>query len=57
MKETIQFSVRIPLDTYKRLKFIAADRDETLNTVISRYLREAAAEARVSVPTGLSEIS
>lgn len=56
-RETIQFSIRIQLDTYKRLKFIAADRDETLNKVVSSFLQEAVAKARVSVPTGLCETS
>jgi predicted HicB family RNase H-like nuclease len=58
MKEKpVQFSVRIKHDTYRRLKFIAADRDESLNTVVSRCLEEATAKARVSVPTGLNEPS
>jgi predicted HicB family RNase H-like nuclease len=57
MNETIQFSIRIRLDTYRRLKFIAADQDETLNKVVSRYLEEATAKAHVSVPTGLGERS
>lgn len=55
MKETVQFSIRVPLDTYRRLKFIAADRDETLNRVVTRYLQEATAKARVSVPTDLCD--
>jgi predicted HicB family RNase H-like nuclease len=58
MKEKpVQFSIRIKPDTYRRLKFIAADLDEPLNKVVSRYLEEAAAKARVSVPTGLNEPS
>ena len=57
MKETVQFSIRIPLDTYRRLKFIAADQDVTLNQVVTRYLQAATAKARVSVPNGLNEPS
>lgn len=50
---TAQFSIRLPIELYRELRFIAADRDKSLNQVIIEALREATAEARISVPTGL----
>lgn len=52
-KEIVQFSIRIPLEEYRRLKFIAADRDTTINALILSAIRGATAKARVSVPTDL----
>ena len=56
-EKPVQFSVRIKPDTYRRLKFIAADRDQPLNAVVSQFLEEATAKAHVSVPIGLNEPS
>jgi predicted HicB family RNase H-like nuclease len=53
-EKPIQFSIRLKPDTYRRLKFIAADRDEPLNKIVSRYLEEATAKAHVSLPNGLN---
>ena len=52
-KTTAQFSIRLPLDLYRELRFIAADRDQSLNQVIVEALRAVVAESHISVPTGL----
>lgn len=50
---TVQSSIRLPIELYRELRFIAADRDKSLNQVIIEALQGATAEARISVPTGL----
>ena len=50
---TAQFSIRLPIELYRELRFIAADQDKSLNQIITEVLQEAAAKARISVPTGL----
>ena len=50
---TAQFSIRLPIELYRELRFVAADRDLSLNQVITEALQEAMAKARISVPTGL----
>ena len=50
---TAQFSIRLPIELYRKLRFIAADQDKSLNQIIIEALREVTAEARISVPSGL----
>ena len=50
---TAQFSIRLPIELYRELRFIAADQDKSLNQIIIEALREVTAKARISVPTGL----
>ena len=50
---TAQFSIRLPIELYRELRFIAADRDKSLNQVIIEALQAATEQARISVPTGL----
>ncbi|MBR2208984.1 MAG: toxin-antitoxin system HicB family antitoxin [Synergistaceae bacterium] len=53
-KKTItQFSIRLPIELYRELRFIAADQDKSLNQIIIEALQEVTAKARISVPTGL----
>ena len=52
-KATAQFSIRLPVELYRELRFIAADKDKSLNQVITEALQEVAAKAHISVPTGL----
>lgn len=48
-----QFSIRLPEELYRKLRFIAADRDQPLNQVITEALQAAAEQARISVPSDL----
>ena len=50
---TAQFSIRLPIELYRELRFIADDRDKSLNQIIIEALQEATAKSRISVPTGL----
>ncbi len=50
---TAQFSIRLPIELYRELRFIAADQDKSLNQIIIEALREVTANSRISVPTGL----
>lgn len=52
-KQTAQFSIRLSMELYRKLRFIAADRDKSLNQVISDILQAATEQARVSVPNDL----
>lgn len=52
MKDT-QFTLRLDSELYRRLRFIAADRDVSLNELINRLLLEASANCRVSLPNDL----
>lgn len=52
MKDT-QFTLRLDSELYRRLRFIAADRDVSLNELINRLLLEASANCRVSPPSDL----
>lgn len=49
-KDEIAYTLRIPADLHKRLKFIAVDRDMSLNKLIVYVLRQEAQEAHVRIP-------
>ena len=55
MKQMAQFSIRIPSEDYRKLKFIAADQDKAINKLVTEILQEHLATARISVPTELLE--
>lgn len=48
-----QFSIRLPVELYRKLRFIAADKDKSLNQLITEALLAATEEARISVPIEL----
>lgn len=48
-----QFSIRLPIELYRELRFIAADQDKSLNQIIIEALQEVTAKVRISVPSGL----
>ncbi len=52
-KQTAQFSIRLPIELYRKLRFIAADRDKSLNQLITETLQAAMEGAHISVPTEL----
>ena len=52
-KQTAQFSIRLPMELYRKLRFIAADRDKSLNQVITESLQAATEAAHISVPIEL----
>jgi predicted HicB family RNase H-like nuclease len=52
-KESIQITARLPVETHRKLRFLAADMNISLNEVINRFLLEAMAGHHVSVPTDL----
>jgi hypothetical protein len=51
--DTVPLTVRLLAPTYRKLRFLAADQNISLNEAINLYLQEATAKARVSVPTEL----
>jgi hypothetical protein len=48
-----QLTVRIPDGLYMKIRFLAADKDMSVNDTITLYLQEATAGARISPPTEL----
>ena len=52
-KETVQFTARLPAETHRKLRFLAADQNISLNEALNRFLLEAMAGLRVSVPSDL----
>ena len=48
-----QFSIRLPNELYRSLRFIAADRDLSLNQLIATILQEALGDYRISPPNEL----
>ena len=52
-KQTAQFSIRLPMELYRKLRFIAADRDKSMNQMIIEALLVATEGAHISVPTEL----
>ena len=53
--KTVQFTARLPEITHRKLRFLAADKNISLNEALNLYLSEAMEQARVSVPTDLLE--
>ena len=56
MKETVQFTARLPYETHRKLKFLAADQNISLNTALNQYLLAAMEGHRISVPTELLDL-
>lgn len=49
----IQLTARIPSELHGRLRYIAADRNESLNATLIQLLQEATEGYRIAVPNGL----
>ena len=49
----VQFTLRLPYELHRLLRFLAADQDISLNEAITRYLRAATEGSRVSLPKSL----
>ena len=47
VKQMAQFSIRIPSEDYRKLKFIAADQDKAINKLVTEILQEHLATARL----------
>jgi hypothetical protein len=54
-KDTVQFTARLPETTHRKLRFLAADQNISVNEALNRYLLAAMEGARVSVPTELTD--
>ena len=52
-KETVQFTARLPNETHRKLRFLAADQNISLNEALNRYLLAAMEGLHVSVPSEL----
>ena len=52
----IQFSVRLPRELHRAVRFIAADRNVSINQIVIEALQEATAKARISLPSELSTL-
>jgi len=52
-KETVQFTARLPFETHRKLRFLVADRNISLNEALNQFLLEAMEGLRVSVPNEL----
>jgi predicted HicB family RNase H-like nuclease len=49
----VQFTARLPIETHRKLCFLAADQNVSVNKALNQYLLAAMEGARVSVPTDL----
>ena len=49
----MQFTARLPFETHRKLRFLAADRNISLNEALNQFLLEAMEGLRVSVPNEL----
>ena len=49
----VSLTLRMSSDTHKKLRFVAADRDLSLNELINRMIEAELAISRVQIPTGL----
>jgi len=52
-KEVVQFTARLPYETHRKLRFLAADQNISLNEALNQYLLAAMEGLRVSVPNDL----
>ncbi len=52
-KDYIQFTARLPQELHARLRYIAADKNESLNETLIQLLQEATEGYRIAVPNGL----
>lgn len=51
----VQFTARLPYETHRKLRFLAADQNISLNEALNRYLLAAMEGARVSLPKSLQD--
>ena len=49
----VGITLRMSSDMHKKLRFVAADRDLSLNELINRMIDSGLAETRVQLPNGL----
>ena len=52
-KDTVQFTARLPLETHRKLRFLAADMAVSLNDALNQFLLAAMEGRHVSVPKEL----
>ena len=52
-KEIVQFTARLPYETHRKLRFLAADQNISVNEALNQYLLAAMEGLRVSVPNDL----
>lgn len=51
--DMIQFTARLPAETHRKLRFLAADQNISMNEALNQYLLAAMEGCRVSVPSDL----
>ncbi|GHV34610.1 hypothetical protein FACS1894187_05540 [Synergistales bacterium] len=51
--ETVQITARINTEIYRKLRFLAADKDMSINEALNFFLQEAMAGHHISVPIDL----
>ena len=51
--DIVQFTARLPYETHRKLRFLAADQNISMNEALNQYLLAAMEGCRVSVPTDL----
>ena|GEM_PF-2080446 len=52
-KDTVGFTVRIPNDLMKALRFVAADQAVSINSLMVEFLQKQVSQHRISLPSGL----
>ena len=52
-QEIVQFTARLPYETHRKLRFLAADQNISMNEALNQYLLAAMEGHRVSVPSDL----
>ncbi len=52
-KTTVQFTARLPYETHRKLRFLAADQNISMNDALNQYLLAAMEGHHVSVPSDL----
>jgi plasmid stability protein len=53
VERLVPLTVRLPEELHRKLRFVAADRESSLNGLLISLLEEALEGARVSVPSDL----
>lgn len=51
--KTVGFTIRIPEDLLRTLRFIAADREVSMNALMLSCFRQLVAESHISLPSDL----
>jgi predicted HicB family RNase H-like nuclease len=55
MKEIVQFTARLPYETHRKLRFLAADLGISVNEALNRFLLEAMEGRHIVLPSDLQE--